>query len=454
MCYFIDGKRVCATKGAVAYASMQINNTPEASLGEFSDHLMELLRKGTLVLDACRVKGIEQLAFLNKASKDSASASIIGFGSLENIPVAMKISFASSEDDNSLEVERNVYERLSPVFRECTPHVLPFVALKSCPNFRQVLEKEVEEKKSDNNWGAQRLLEAVEDLVSDDENFDTSGEAHFLFTIRTSGDTLEDVVRRLEKHEVDSFVHDVLFQVAYTLTAFGRLGLMHNDLHDGNIFIETLQVPRTTYYRVGQEVFKRTSRFVAYIFDFDQASKHPFPASAVELSNSLLETDLCGRYGVCNKFTPNKDWFKFLYHLRELLKDVRSDALKLVEGLMGTPAVPQPPENTEYKDESRLCVCNSGDEECESCHVLDAFFAHMRPPVELLRSVRYRNSVTTHVPRGQQVFRLPDTKARKPRKYHKAARTPQNASLSGEEKKPKPLPITNAPATNWWRWWW
>lgn len=82
----------------------------------------------------------------------------------------------------------------------------------------------------------------------------------------------------------------ILIQIAYTLECFYRIGLIHNDLHMENIFIETLKEPFDFFYIIssddineinkGQEIKKiiriRTNYFVR-IFDFDRS--YTFPKS-------------------------------------------------------------------------------------------------------------------------------------------------------------------------------
>ncbi|XWV25672.1 hypothetical protein QJ856_gp0081 [Tupanvirus deep ocean] len=83
----------------------------------------------------------------------------------------------------------------------------------------------------------------------------------------------------------DSFVFNfyaILIQIAYTLECFYRIGLVHNDLHTANIFIEHLHSPINFKYVLtddsGEKISKilniRTRYFVR-IFDFDRSYTYP-----------------------------------------------------------------------------------------------------------------------------------------------------------------------------------
>jgi len=64
----------------------------------------------------------------------------------------------------------------------------------------------------------------------------------------------------------------VILQVAYTLHVFGKIGFVHNDLHTGNILIETLTEPTDFVYILDdQHVVTLKTKYMARIFDFDRS---------------------------------------------------------------------------------------------------------------------------------------------------------------------------------------
>ena len=64
----------------------------------------------------------------------------------------------------------------------------------------------------------------------------------------------------------------IMAQIMYTLLCFERIGLTHNDLHQGNILVTTLDKPVNFYYKVGDKnIVMKTNKKVT-IIDFDLAS--------------------------------------------------------------------------------------------------------------------------------------------------------------------------------------
>lgn len=203
-------------------------------------------------------------------------------------------------DDNSLEIERAIMrQHLNPLlFGRATPHVVPYYG-----EFSRVY--------ADPNSGAALELSAL------------------VMGFVNGGIILAKMPTLVDNWilEIPDFI-EVVVPVIYTLLCFSDIGLMHNDLHPGNVIISKLPRPVTLQYIVDHDessdtylmVTLRTDAHVQ-IIDFDRASK---PATfgngdPVGLTNTLLDRNLCADYGQCNEFRPQVDLVWFLYIFAALL---------------------------------------------------------------------------------------------------------------------------------------
>jgi hypothetical protein len=130
--------------------------------------------------------------------------------------------------------------------------------------------------------------------------------------------------------DVKRFVNPLLFQVAYTLMCFKDVGLMHNDLHSGNVFVTLLprSVERTYMISKRRSVTVRSRVFVQ-IFDFDFASKHATRYDSCAFRNTTLDTFFChGKRPICNKYTESYDILRFLPQLTYLCRGSARDYIE------------------------------------------------------------------------------------------------------------------------------
>jgi hypothetical protein len=99
----------------------------------------------------------------------------------------------------------------------------------------------------------------------------------------------------------------VLFQFVYACYAMYTSKLAHNDLHNGNCYLERLSYPETMTYVYGEQ---RTTcsfkcEYMVKIYDFDRGYHEKFP------DNPLNDADYCQKYGTCNEVVQLKDIWKF-----------------------------------------------------------------------------------------------------------------------------------------------
>jgi hypothetical protein len=430
-CYFIDGKRVCRDTGRHAVARKALESKSDddnqtMSHAEAGEHVMQMLRTENLKIDACRAFGpfATDIRVLSKKEKDSVSDTIIAFGKLNNVGVSLKISFSPREsksgDRNAF--EREFYRRVSPSLAEYTPHTVPYIGQVSCLNFVTNLKQE---REAGTNRTVGMILDAIDEGI-DKESFNLE-EAFMIFTIQTSGQNITNVMKSLPIDHIEHFLDEVLFQLAWTVKIFALLGIMHNDLHEGNIFVETLKSSRSISYRLGANTFVRKSRFVVYLFDYDLSSKSATRASNFEITNNSLKDYLCDEAGVCDEFTTNQDWFRILYGIRNTLLQIQQKQknnhriavieknLVFIEDLTGSTLNHDP---NSFADKEHLCQFQGS--ESNPCRILKTDLLTMTSPSDFINSPKYYRSVTTGFKDNRtRVFTLPSTEARKPATYRR-----------------------------------
>lgn len=129
---------------------------------------------------------------------------------------------------------------------------------------------------------------------------------------RASGETLHDWLMRQSTMPVSDYSmlfgwRIVLLQLIYTLACFAEVGLSHNDLHAGNVWLEKTSnddsMQQLTRYAVSPtRAFYTRTPFSMRIYDFDHATKVPTQYDEEELKNQSLDTnDFCGQDGECHR---------------------------------------------------------------------------------------------------------------------------------------------------------
>jgi hypothetical protein len=131
-------------------------------------------------------------------------------------------------------------------------------------------------------------------------------------TTRTFNEKITEEYR--VNRQVTSLVWSVVFQIALACYALSLAKVTHNDLHDGNVWVETIPeqnyvfLVESTYYRL-----KTTIR--AKLFDFDRAY------SFAHGNNPINDAEMCGEYSQCNTNIEQLDIVKLLCYMYETYKD-------------------------------------------------------------------------------------------------------------------------------------
>ena len=113
-----------------------------------------------------------------------------------------------------------------------------------------------------------------------------------------------------EMRDVDNTpLFPVLFQIAAGCYAMSLSKMVHNDIHDGNIFLEKFKTPKTFFYIINGKEYKITSNYKVFIYDFDRSYCPRFG------DNTYLDEYACEDVGQCNIYSENKDIIKSFCYL-------------------------------------------------------------------------------------------------------------------------------------------
>lgn len=172
----------------------------------------------------------------------------------------------------------------------------------------------------------------------------------------------------------------ILFQTFYTLKVFSQIGLSHNDLHSGNIFVVPSKT-QTKFYQVGIDDFRRvTSVFDIMIFDFDRGSKTPTAFEPSKIENLGLSTGrVCAQFGQCNGVNERAEIFPLLASISAYARNISPSIDKLLSDIIPRDILERPSHDPQSNNNTvatytlafpgRLCTCDNV--QCDSCSVLN-----------------------------------------------------------------------------------
>ncbi len=286
--------------------------------------------------------------------RSSQSDSVILKAIFNNKKYVLKLTTDSPENDNSLEVERLIYNLVSSLLAN-SPHFLVPVTIgmtkdkfildmrseyaDSAP--RQLFEKWVESrlnvieksatdneiadlKKFNRNNGLKTRLEIGERLLVQNEVWKTRfRNVHYVITPEMKGITLKAFLA--QKKLPNNILPIILIQLAQSLSAADDAHMMHNDLHAENVYIETLTTPKIISYIYPMHV-NITVSYEVTIFDFDRSS-------TPSIENTGLSA-YCVPFGQCTTFQAKFDWFTILSHIMFHASDNYVPQVEIVSNLL------------------------------------------------------------------------------------------------------------------------
>lgn len=287
--------------------------------------------------------------------KNSASSSVIVFGTTEkNAKAVLKISPASTDRDNSLQAEAELYRFVNQKLRLWSPHFVVPLAVGHCTDAKIqgfAKSKRKEEQTLYEAWAAVRLQnisERVDEkefkkilarakrarmsaanyvMTEDDEWADELHETFYILTPHVEGVTVEQFLSRKATQLPLGAVKDLLVQYAQALATMANFKMMHHDLHFGNAFVVEYEEPITISY-----TFPRKCALVTpvklLLYDWDRGYK---PG----VNNKALLNFYCKTTGQCNTFTPKFDWYTVLSWFIEIGRRYKNYNVEEIEELLG-----------------------------------------------------------------------------------------------------------------------
>ena len=159
------------------------------------------------------------------------------------------------------------------VFNNNTPHIATYIYDLICKDNENIrFKEELNKLKRPGKLGYINMLT---------ETMENSTPLKNLFDIAVKKleiSTLSDVeIITTYNNTVQIFLQS-LFQIVYTLSIFEKQRLIHNDLHSGNIMIETLDQPFDYFYVLTdyndtetKKIIQLKSKYFARIYDFDRS---------------------------------------------------------------------------------------------------------------------------------------------------------------------------------------
>jgi hypothetical protein len=250
------------------------------------------------------------------------------------IPVACKLFL-----DSEFQIEERRYLNEAIVYRDYisklkdkgyTPCLIGFIAFSKCPSFQRLpskLEKLYGDKKLIADIVAplktqlktmvrkfnRHTINPDDDLLSRDINV-------LMVQRATNSTTIYQFIKDLDGTPASTnHLISVIFQVLWTLECFNRIGLRHNDLHLGNIFIQHADAQMWHKYVLPDGSERWTYQlYLPLIYDFDRTAIFDVARNQSIITNIKNPeaddtSDICENWGECNTYHPKYDAYTFLY---------------------------------------------------------------------------------------------------------------------------------------------
>lgn len=320
--------------------------------------LLEYIDEHAIAVDRCDLGTgsdhlFESLKVLQKDSR-SASQTVIALGrlSITGAEVMAKISFEHLPSpgvprDNSLEVEYQIYRITNSLFlNDNTPHTMLMLGRLTCFNFTEEMKKSLQNDSPAHIRAIEDTLKILEKRSKRSQSLYDLNKAQILLMerggcdkndcrssdSRVSGSSLFEFLSEIQQQSNPCSwkycLQPIIFQLVWTLACYRRVGIAHNDLHLGNIWIDTYPKPRTFIYTMSENVRgeqkHRTwvikGRHVLKLFDFDRGSKRATSVDSTQLRNNKLTDAVCKRSFSCNEGNDLMDFFSSLHRIWTLIK--------------------------------------------------------------------------------------------------------------------------------------
>ena len=274
--------------------------------------------------DPCRILQSNYLINARVPPVNSASDSIMVIADV-NIPnkiahkdVIFKITFKSKTRKNQYEIEALVYRILGEY---PLPFVMQLYNTYYCPTFSNILKKK--------SQLIDDMTQRWTKLKQNQSQFYDFEKAQIMVSERGGGHSLFDTIAfiRQNSREAQVFSEEdwiaIFMQVMFCLAYFEELGIMHHDLHLGNVWLDQTDeiVHYSLYITKNANPIVFNTRYIVKIYDFDHATIVESKYRKGSNENTLLH-DLCDMIGECNLMKPGRDYAQFCWWMRAIARDL------------------------------------------------------------------------------------------------------------------------------------
>ncbi len=263
---------------------------------------------GRVVFDGCNPSKLEDVKLVSKESSASDSSivtgklpiTVEGKPHLKRVIIKIVNPHALITEQGTV-YEGQVYKRLINwlISKQYTPNLVGFYGLWECPG---KAGKIISQK-----------LSRVEQFVF--KPFEQRLALQLLYTEYVEGLTFEDWLTFPYYSQTYPELNQIVLQIVYTLRVFEDVRLVHNDLHFGNILIQTLPRPVVLqFFITPTEWFTVKTRFIPKILDFDRSYWEELGP------NRYLDEHTCRKTGVCSHYNSRIDLFTLVKILAYVAK--------------------------------------------------------------------------------------------------------------------------------------
>ena len=209
------------------------------------------------------VNNLKKNFFLKVGTYEGAKTCDSSDVNYDNLTIYDAYNMAFDQNDLFQKNELYFYKTLTNfVFNNNTPHIATYMFNILCKENQDKLFVDELKKPGSDRVGKYGYINMLTETMENSQSLKTYFENN----------------NKDKYNETVSILLQVIFQLIYTLAIFEKKRFIHNDLHAGNIMIETADKEFEFYYVLSdynetdlKKVIKLKSRYFARIYDFDRS---------------------------------------------------------------------------------------------------------------------------------------------------------------------------------------
>ena len=217
----------------------------------------------------------------------------------------MLAKFQYDPTTTSLNYEARVYSYITEniIMRNICPGFIPLLSFSSC------MVSEIDDVISDHGIpiaGGDKLKEKLRELST------YFPELTMKFMITGSATNVKPLIKFVNDGGVTSVLiaTSIIFQAFYALYVMGKYKIRHSDLHNENMFVQTLLDPVILTFHINQFTISFATTHIVKIYDFDRAY--------IEALGNNDRLDDFGYIGCGNFFRQDADLNQFVCELSKM----------------------------------------------------------------------------------------------------------------------------------------